>query len=198
MTTTTRLPIPLLTLVAAIATIFLTVAVCTTAAAFQGRDHLTPQEVDQVKDARALDKRIDVFIKAANRRMTVLNGGPDAAAAKQLKKDSEIWGELPAGSRAELIADIAGILDEAITNIDDVNARDDRNPLVAAATRKLGAAVSRIVEQLKPVEEQAKDEVELNNFAKLTENAESILEAAQKLPQPVPSEKKGKQKTEKQ
>src|ERR1043165_6922290 len=99
------------------------------ASAFQGREHLTPQEIDLVKDAQVLDKRIDIFIKAADRRMLALNG-TDATSAKQLKKDSELWGELPSGSRAELIGDIARIFDEAITNIDDVSARDERNPLI--------------------------------------------------------------------
>src|SRR6185503_15506171 len=94
------------------------------AATPQKRDHLTEQEVDLVKEAQALDKRIDVFIKAAERRLMVINGS-SAANAKQLKKDSERWGELPTGSRAELVSDIARILDEAITNIDDVSARDE-------------------------------------------------------------------------
>src|SRR6185503_12316883 len=82
------------------------------ASTFQKRDHLTPQEVDLVKEAQALDKRIEVFIKAAERRMMVINNS-SAANAKQLKKDSERWGELPTGSRAELVGDIARIFDEA-------------------------------------------------------------------------------------
>src|SRR5919108_5784659 len=116
----------------------------------QRRDHLTQQEVDLVKEAQALDKRIDVFIKAAERRLLVINGS-SAANAKQLKKDAERWGELPTGSRAELVADIARILDEAITNIDDVSARDERNPLIAKSLRKLAQSVNSIMTQLKPL-----------------------------------------------
>jgi len=164
--------------------------------AFQAREHLTPQEIELVKDAQILDERIDVFIEAADRRMLVLNAGvTDAATTKQLKKDSETWGELPAGSRAELITDIAGIFDEAITNIDDVSSRDEKNPLIPKALRKLAAAASRIVEQLKPAEAQAKNDAELSSFDQLTENAESILQAANKLPPPTAAEKKGKTKT---
>jgi len=162
--------------------------------AFQGREHLTPQEIDLVKDAQELDKRIDIFIKAADRRMLVLSGG-DAASAKQLKKDAELWGDLPAGSRAELIGDIAGIFDESITNIDDVSAHDEKNPLIAKALRKLAAAATRIVEQLKPAEMQAKGEAELDSFEKLTEYADSILQAVNKLPPPV--DKKSKAKSDK-
>ena len=35
----------------------------------QTRDHLTPQEVDLVKEAQVLDKRIEIFIKAADRQV---------------------------------------------------------------------------------------------------------------------------------
>src|SRR5215813_7804744 len=125
----------------------------------QQRDHLTPQEVDLVKEAQVLDKRIDVFIKAVDRRIIVLNGGTEAAPkTKQSKKEAELWGELPTGSRAELVSDIARILDEAITNIDDVSARDERNPLIGKSLRKLAQATNTIMEQLKPLSTQAKSE----------------------------------------
>jgi hypothetical protein len=153
-------------------------------AAAQKRDHLTPQEVDLVKEAQVLDKRIDVFIKAAERRLMVINGSANANA-KQLKKDSERWGELPAGSRAELVSDIARILDEAITNIDDVSARDERNPLIPKSLRKLAQSVNTIMSQLKPLSAEAKSDAEIASFELLNEDAQSILEAANKLPPEV-------------
>jgi glycine cleavage system regulatory protein len=149
--------------------------------------------VDLVKEAQILDKRIEVFIKAADRRLLVLNGKPtDAASAKQLKKDSETWGELPTGTRAELVGDIAHIFDEAITNIDDVSSRDERNPLISKALRKLAAAVNRIVAQLGAVRTQAKSEAEVASFGLLDEDAQSILEAVNKLPPEVEKKSKGK------
>jgi acyl-CoA reductase-like NAD-dependent aldehyde dehydrogenase len=157
----------------------------------QGRDHLTPQEVDLVKEAQILDKRIEVFIKAAERRLMVLNGSA-AANAKQLKKDSERWGELPAGSRSDLLADIAKILDEAITNIDDVSARDERNPLIPKALRRLAQAVNTIQTQVAPLRDQLKGDAEVASFELLDEDVRSILEAAKKLPPEV--EKKAKNK----
>ena len=166
------------------------------ATAFQGREHLTEKEIDMVKDAQILDKRIDIFIKAADRRLIALTGaGADATNAKQLKKDADSWGELPTGSRAELIGDIAKIFDEAITNIDDVSTRDESNPLIPKALRKLSAAATRIVDQLKPAEVNAKGEAELNNFDQLAENAQAIVDAANRLP--PPEEKKPKTKSEK-
>jgi hypothetical protein len=160
----------------------------------QSRDHLTQQEVDLVKEAQVLDKRIDVFVKAAERRVLVLNGTA-ATNARQLKKDSETWGELPTGSRAELVGDIAHIFDEAITNIDDVSSRDDRNPLIPKALRKLAQAVNSIIEQLAPIQAQAKTEAEIASFELLNEDAQSIREAANKLPPEV--DKKAKAKSNK-
>jgi len=150
------------------------------------RDHLTPQEVDLVKEAQILDKRIDVFIRAAERRLMVINGSGNAAAnTKQLKKESERWGELPTGSRAELVSDIARILDEAITNIDDVRSRDEHNPLIPKALRKLAQAVNNIMGQLKPLGAEAKSDAEIASFEMLDEDAQSILAAANKLPPEV-------------
>ena len=159
-----------------------------TPAAAQQRDHLTPQEVELVKEAQILDKRIDVFIKATERRMMVINNSA-GANAKLLKKDSERWGELPTGSQAELISDIAKILDEAITNIDDVSARDERNPLIAKSLRKLATSVNTILGQLKPLSVDAKSDAEIASFELLNEDAQSILEAANKLPPEVVDKK---------
>src|SRR6185503_11041333 len=155
------------------------------------RDHLTPQEVDLVKEAQILDKRIEVFIKATDRRLMVLNG-TQASNAKLLKKDAELWGELPTGSQAELIGDIARILDEAITNIDDVSSRDERNPLIPKAMRRLAQAVNSIMTQVAPFKDKATTEAEVASLELLNEDAQQILEAAKKLP-PEP-EKKGKTK----
>jgi hypothetical protein len=153
------------------------------------RDYLTPQEVDLIKEAQVLDKRIDVFIKAAERRLLVINGSADANA-KLSKKEAERWGELPAGSRAELVSDIARIVDAAIDNIDNVSEHDERNPLIAKSLRRLATAVNSIMAQLKPLSAQAKSDAEIASFEQLNEGAQSISEAVTKLPPEV--EKKAK------
>jgi len=153
------------------------------------RDYLTPKEVDLVKDAQVLDKRIDVFIKAAERRLLVINGSAPVTT-KQSKKEAELWGELPTGSRAEMVSDIARIVDAAIDNIDNVSEHDERNPLIAKSLRKLATAVSSIMTQLKPLSAQAKSDAEIASFEQLNEGAQSIAEAVTKLPPEV--EKKGK------
>ena len=157
----------------------------------QSRDHLTPQEVDLVKDAQVLDQRIDVFVKAADLRLLALTG-VQSGSTKQLKKDAEQWGELPNGSRAELVSDIAKIFDEAITNIDDVSSHDEKNPLIPKALRTLAAEATRVFDQLRPLREKAQSDAEVASFEQLSENAESILAAAKKLPAPVEKKSKGK------
>src|SRR5436190_22462480 len=82
------------------------------------RDHLTEQETEAVRLNQELDKRMGVFIKAADRRLLVLTD-PAGAAAKVSKKDLELYGPLPTGTRAQLLTDLANILDEASDKIDD-------------------------------------------------------------------------------
>jgi hypothetical protein len=165
--------------------------------AAQTRDHLTPQEVDLVKDAQALDLRTGIFIKAAERRMALVTGtaaSTSTSNSKQAKKDAELWGDVPKGTRAELIGDVAKILDEAITNIDDVSMHDEKSPLLPKALRKLAAAATQIIDQLTPLRSQAKSEEEIGNLEQAVENAQSIIEAAKKLPPPAEKEKKDKAK----
>src|SRR5215203_540808 len=109
-------------------------------ASLQKRDHLTPQEVDLIKEAR--------------------------------------------------------IFDEAITNIDDVSSRDERNPLIPKALRKLAQSVTSIMEQLKPLRSEAKSEAEIASLELLNEDAQSILTAASKLP-PEVLDKKAKKNEKK-
>jgi hypothetical protein len=172
--------------------IFTALGAITSATHAQSREHLTSQEIELVKEAQMLDKRIEVFIKAIDRRLMAMNGTAPANA-KQLKKDAEKWGELPAGSRADLVSDIAKIFDEAITNIDDVSARDERNPLIPKALRKLVLSVNNVQSQLAPFKSQAKSEAEIASFELLNEDAQSILEAAKKLPPEVEKKAKNKQ-----
>ena len=166
--------------------------VCGPARAAAKRDHLTELEADQVRAAQILDKRIEVFIKIAERRLLALTD-PAAATNKQVQKDVEKWGELPKGTRADLLSDLAKILDEAITNIDDVAARDANNRLLPKALRKLAAASTRFIAQLTPMRQQAKDETERESLERAIENAQSVVEAANKLPPDV----KEKDKAEK-
>jgi len=158
----------------------------------QTRDHLTDAETDLVRYYQELDKRVDVFIKAVDRRFAVINGTAQPSTKKTMK-DEPNWGDVPKGTRAELLGDIAGILDEAITNIDDVSRRDEKSPLLSRALRKLTTASSRYITQLEPLKIQTKNEDELAAIERVADNANQIIEAGKKLPAtPADDDKKKK------
>ena len=144
------------------------------------RDHLTPEEVELVRGAQILDVRTAVFIKAAERRLMALTD-PDAANSRQVQKDMKKWGELPRGTRKELLADLAKILGEASTNIDDVAARDPKNSLLPKALQMLSSASMRFLSQLKPFRAQLEG-AEREVLEQAIENAQLIVEAADRLP----------------
>ena len=157
------------------------------------RDHLTEEEQELVREAQTLDKRTAVFIRAIERRLLAITDPTAAAASKQVQKETEKWGELPRGTRAELLSDIARILEEAVTNIDDVSERDEKNPLLPKSLRLLSAAVTRFIPQLTPMRDTAKEEGERESLEQALESAQSIIEAANKLPPEVKT--KGKTKS---
>jgi hypothetical protein len=108
------------------------------------RDHLTEMEGDLIREtAQFLDQRIDVFIKAADRRLLVLNN----PSATQKKKEEEKWGPLPQGSHYELLTDIKNLFSEAMEKLDDANERKD--PLLAKALNKFKEAAVRQIAEMK-------------------------------------------------
>src|SRR5437660_3567222 len=147
----------------------------------QSRDHLTDAETDLVRYYQELDKRIVIFIKAVDRRFAVINGTAQPSTKKALKDEPD-WGEVPKGTRVELLGDIAGILDEAITNIDDVSRRDEKSPLLSRSLRKLTAATNGYLSQINALRTQAKDPDELAAIVRIDDYANQIIEVGNKLP----------------
>jgi len=160
----------------------------------QKRDNLTDAETDLIRFHQELDKRIEVFIKAADRRFAIINGTAQPSS-KKLMKDEPDWGDLPKGTHASLLNDIAGILDEAITNIDDVSRRDERSPLVSRALRKLTTATNGYLNQIAAMRSKTNDPDEIAAIERVADNANQIIEAGGKLgPAPPPEDNKKKKK----
>src|SRR5687768_18528681 len=155
----------------------------------QPRDHLTDQETDLIRFHQQLDKRVDVFIKAMDRRFALING-LEQAKTKKIDRDEPEWGDLPKGSRAQLLGDIASILDEAITNIDDVSRRDEKSPLISRSLRKLTAATNGYVTQAKSMATQTTNADELSAIERVLQHAEQIIEVGNQLPPPSADKKK--------
>ncbi len=171
-----------------LAIIFVLLVATSAGAARQSqRESLTPQEIELVRDSQELDKRTQVFIKAAERRLLRVID-PQAAQSKQTPKEIEKWGELPQRTRAELLSDIARILDEAITNIDDTAARSPDSPLLPKAVKKLAEASTHFLAQLAPLRDSATEGPERESLEQALDEMQEIIEAAKKIPD-VKSEK---------
>jgi hypothetical protein len=141
---------------------------CVAQGSAQSRDHLTEKEVDWVREVQAIDKRVEVFIKAADRRLLVLVH-PET---KQTKKEEEKWGPLPTGTKAELLEDYKHILEEAEEKLDDANDRKDA--LVPKALSKFKEAARKQLEQLRTLEAKLSERRELKALSEAIEEAELV------------------------
>ncbi len=137
------------------------------------RDHLTELEVEQVRDVQQIDLRIDVFIKAAERRILVLT----TPNATQKKKEEETWGPLPTGTKAELLGDYKKILEEGEEKMDDFFERDPKNDLLKKALRKFKDAANRHIPQLRAMAAQMTDKKDQRALAEAIEEAETVTKA---------------------
>ena len=141
----------------------------------QRRDHLTPQEVDIVRDNQELDKRTQVFVKAAERRMLAATSPEEFA--RQSAKDKEKWGEVK-GTRAQLFYDVSKILEEASTNVDDAAVKNPESPLLRKSLYILAEAAGRILPQLAKLREASQEEAEADQLDHALATAQDIADAA--------------------
>jgi hypothetical protein len=156
----------------------LALALCLTLpaqAAAQRREHLTPEEIELVRDNQELDARTGVFIKAAERRLLAATN--PAEAAKNAAKDKEKWGEVQ-GTREQLFYDISKILDEAVVNIDDSAEHNPESPLLRKSLYMLAEAANRILPELTKLREAAASEGEADQLERALETAREITDAA--------------------
>ena|SRR5215467_7453391 len=146
----------------------------TTQAQTEKRDHLTEQEADQVREYQEIDKRVEVFIKAAERRLLVL-ANPNAT---QKKKEEETWGPLPQGTKLELLQDYKHILEEAEEKLDDWNNRGEKDKLLPKALNKFKEAATQHLSQLRALQPQLTDKREQRALAEAIEEAEIVTKAS--------------------
>ena len=144
-------------------------------AAAQKREHLTPEEIELVRDNQELDARTKVFIKAAERRLLAVTD--PAESAKNAPKEKEKWGEVQ-GTRTQLFYDISKILEEAVVNVDDVAERNPESPLLRKSLYILSEATGRMLTQLTKLREAAASEAEADQLDRALETAREITDAA--------------------
>ena len=142
----------------------------------QKRDHLTEAEIEIIRDTQELDLRTKVFVKAAERRFVVLGVLTELKPAKKEKDNSE-WGAPPTGTRAELLGDIAKILEEAMNNLDNVWSREPKNPLIPKALKILSDAAARFQTQAASLDSKTASEKEREAVFQIKRDLENILQA---------------------
>jgi hypothetical protein len=162
----------------------------------QRRDHLTQMEVELVRDAQQIDERMKVFVKAIDRRFLVLNNV--TSQNKAIEKDLDLWGELPTGTRQQLLLDVEKLLDEAISKIDDVASRDMSSDFFPNAVHILADGAGKFLPQLKSALDKSADEKEKGAIIGAIDYCNQIIEAAGKVKRETPKEiKKRKEKENK-
>jgi hypothetical protein len=159
---------------------------------FSQRDYFTDEEVELIRDAQQIDKRVDVEVHAIDRRFAVLNVNVNAPAFKE-KGD---WGAAPAGSRLDLLQDIKHILQKSIDDIDNLYARPDsvvvdpeeqkKKPksvgqLLNTAVRNMAAAAQRYQPALKAELDKNTNDAEKGSILDALEMCDEIIAAAGKL-----------------
>ncbi len=147
-----------------------------TTAQAQKRDHLTEQEVELVREAQEIDLRLQVFVKAADRRLLVLTN-PNAT---QKPKEEETWGPLPKGTRLELLSDYKRILEEAEEKLDDAYERGARNEKIPKALAKFKEGVTKQIAQMRAFAPQLSDPKEQRALDAAIEEAETVTKGALK------------------
>ena len=136
----------------------------------QLREHLTEKEIDWVREEQLIDKRIEVFVKAADRRLLVLKT-PDAV---QTKKEEEKWGPLPTGTTLELLQDYKKIIEEAEEKLDDAFERKPKDELIIKALKKFKDGATKHISLLQSLEAKMKDKREQMALAEAIEEAEAV------------------------
>jgi hypothetical protein len=168
----------------------------------QRRDFLSEAEVEIVREAQDIDTRIDVLLRMADRRFYVL--GIDVKGWKDAGKTSDIWGELPKGSRTDLFNDIKRIVQKAVDDIDNLSSNPDAAPIrekgdkeakndhkrFPKAVRNLASGADRYMGPLKAELDRSTNEAERGLIISTLELCEQIIEAVKKLPAEVKTEGK--------
>lgn len=136
------------------------------------RDHLNEQEADRVREAQEIDKRTEVFLHIANRRLDALLGVKTEQLPRKAKKSqdepSQDYGPEPTGSRQELLLDYISIFEEMMDKIDD--AFDKRkSPALDRAIKILADGCKKQRARLELFSQRIEDEAEQRLLEKALE-----------------------------
>lgn len=171
-------------------------AVLSSNAAGQRRDFVTEQEGELIREAQEIDLRVEALTKFIDRRLAAANIAGHTWTPP--KKNSELWGPEPTGSRSELLSDIKRLLQKSIDDIDDIASRTSTaiegnevsGKLFPKAVRNLAAAATRYKPILQAELEKSKANTDRGLLIQSIEFCDQIIEASSQLAAEEPKKKK--------
>jgi hypothetical protein len=118
-------------------------------------DYLTEEEDEQVRKAQAIDDRIKVFVRIADRRLAALSTVEDR---KKAQEEERQWGSLSKLSRAELLDHYARAIEEAMAKLEDAHERNPRGSALKKALTILRDATEKHLQILRAFQAQGEEE----------------------------------------
>jgi len=171
-------------------------AVLVSTAAGQRRDFVTEQEGELIREAQEIDVRVEVLTKFIDRRLAAANIPGHTWTPP--KKNTELWGPEPAGSRSELLSDIKRLLQKSIDDIDDIASRPKTaiegnevgGKLFPKAMRNLASAAARYKPIFQAELEKSKSNTDRGLLIQSIEFCDQIIEASSQVAAEEPKKKK--------
>ena len=158
------------------------------AASAQRRDFVSDQEAELIREAQEIDVRIEMLTKFIDRRLAA--AGIAGHAWTPPKKNAELWGAEPTGSRTELLSDVRRLLQKTIDDIDDIASRTSTaiegnevgGKLFPKAMRNLASAATRYKPIFQNELANTKTETDRGLLLQSVEMCDQIIEASAKVP----------------
>jgi hypothetical protein len=154
-------------------------------------DYLNEQEVERVREAQEIDKRVEVLLRIAERRLNALLGAPiaDKPVAKEKKekkkdkdKDKDVasddYGPEPSGTVTELLDNYSKVISEMLDKIDDSYDKKKDDPKLAKAISKILDSAPNHIKRLDQVRPSLKSDTEETAFEKAMEIAKMAIDGA--------------------
>ena len=158
-------------------------------------DYLNEQEINRVREAQEIDKRVAVLLRIAERRLNAILGTPasqtttaqkDKKEKKKDKKgedqdDSNDYGPEPTGTTEELLRNYNSVMTELLDKIDDAYEKKKPDPKLSSAVDKLYAAAQSHLKRLDQVRSKIDSISEQTVLEKALETVKMAVEGAREF-----------------
>lgn len=158
-------------------------------------DYLNEQEIDRVREAQEIDKRVAVFLRIAERRLNAILGASasQTTTAQKDKKDkkkdkksedkdeSNDYGPEPTGSTEELLRNYTSVMNELLDKIDDVYEKKKADPKLPSAIDKLYDVGQSHMKRLDQIRSKIDSNSEQTELEKALETVKMAVDGAREF-----------------